>query len=372
MSHLDPSTVRRKLLASLVLGAGATATLLASIVLRTLPLGKRAVYAAAPLAATLLPYTLCLTGGLPLVNVGTWKSLKAVGHRLGGVGALVLPFVLAVYEATTGRHVPLPWYLVTIATIACNLLCGVALIPSRFPAYDIPAARGLAVGTLYGVAFLGWSLTFRFGGLAWYAPLGKLFALLAVYGVCFSWSDAVQNMYFWRTGQYKTALGRKWYLPFEPSRFREVFGSNLYRQPTPDALQASLMTAWQGCLPTVFVAFFGCASLLQLGYVAWGPASLQQLTASCPGLARWATYQALLAVAANNFATFLVTLVVHNRLPLAHVAFYNFLVPLIPLLNIAAFCLRYPGMSFPIIVQLLLRAPGGPPVPGVPLGLLAS
>lgn len=324
-----------------------------------MPLGKRAIFSSAPLAVTLLPYFLCLARGLPLASVGRWQNVSAVGHRLGGVGALVLPLVLVVHEAMTSRHVSVPLYTVTVLAIFSNLVFGVALIPTRFPGYDIPAARGLAVGTLYGLSFLGWSLTFRLGTYGWYGPIGKLFALIAVYAVVFSWSDAGQNMYFWWKGKYKTELGRKWYLPFEPSLFRQVFGSNLWRQPRADALQASLMTAWQGCLPTIFVALLGSASLLQLPYLFWGPASIQQLVNTYPGLARWATYQALLAVAANNFATFLVTLVVHNRLPLGHVAFYNVCVPLIPLLNVAAFCLRYPGVSLSLIVKLLVRAPGG-------------
>jgi len=370
-SFPEPEAARKKLLGSLLVGAGASGTLLLSILLRTTPLGKRAVFSAAPLAITLLPYFLCLARGLPLVSVGRWQNVNAVGHRLGGVGALVLPLVLIVHEAMTSMHAPVPLYALTVVTIFCNLLFGVALIPTRFPAYDIPAARGLAVGTLYGLAFLGWSLTFRLGGCGWYAPIGKLFALIAVYAVVFSWSDAGQNMYCWGKGKYKTELGRKWYLPFEPSLFRQVFGSNLWRQPSKEALQASLMTAWQGCLPTIFVALLGSASLLQLPYLFWGPASIQQLTTTCPGLVRWATYQALLAVAANNFATFLVTLVVHNRLPLGHVAFYNVCVPLIPLLNIAAFCWRYPGVSLSLIVRLLVRAPGAEMVAGLPVGLLS-
>lgn len=367
----EPEAARKKLLASLLVGAGASGTLLLSILLRTMPLGKRAIFSAAPLAGTLLPYFLCLARGLPLASVGRWHNVSAIGHRLGGVGALVLPLVLVVQEAMTSSHVSVLLYTSTILAIFSNLLFGVALIPTRFPGYDIPAARGLAVGTLYGLSFLGWSLTFRFGAYGWYGPIGKLFAIIAVYAVVFSWSDAGQNMYFWWKGKYKTELGRKWFLPFEPSLFRQVFGSNLWRQPRADALQASLMTAWQGSLPTIFVALLGSASLLQLPYLLWGPASMQQLVNSYPGLARWATYQALLAVAANNFATFLVTLVVHNRLPLGHVAFYNVCVPLIPLLNIAAFCWRYPGVSLSLIVRLLVRAPGREIVAGVPPALLS-
>lgn len=113
------------------------------------------------LAWTLLPFVLCLTGGLPQTSVGRWQSATAVLHRLGGIGTLVLPLVLVLLEAVTSQHVPAPLYYLTIAAVACNLLFGVALVPSRFPAYDIPAARGLAVGSLHGVAFLGWSLTFR-------------------------------------------------------------------------------------------------------------------------------------------------------------------------------------------------------------------
>jgi len=368
---LEPKIARKKFVASLVVGIGASMTLLASICFRTMPLGKRAFLSIAPLAATLLPYFLCVARGLPLVNVGSWRSLNAIGHRLGGIGALLLPLVLVVREALTNTHAPGLLYGVTVATILMNLLFGVALIPSRFPAYDIPAARGLAVGTLYGLAFLGWSTTFRFGGQAWYAPIGRLSALVAAYAVAFSWSDAGQNIRCWRRGMYKTKLGRKWYLPFERSSLTQVFGSNLWRQPSADALDASLMTAWQGCAPTVFVALLGSSALLQLPYLLWGSAYTRSLTMACPALTRWATYQALAAVAANNFATFLVTLVVHSRLPLHHVAFYNVLVPLIPTLNIAAFCWRYPGMNIPLILQLLLRPPGAGCVQAMPAAWLS-
>lgn len=157
--------------------------------------------------------------------------------------------------------------------------------------------------------------------------------------------------------RYKRALGRKWFLPFEPSSYRQVFLENLYRQPTPQGLQASLMTVWHGALPTVFVALFGSVALLQLAYLRWGPASVAHLAALHPHFARWASYQALLAVGANQFAVFLVTLVVHNRMGLGTVAFYNACVPLAPLLNILAFCLRYPGASFPGMVRAILEDP---------------
>lgn len=120
--------------------------------------------AAAPLAATLLPFVFCLTGGLPLASIGSWRSPPAIVHRLSGVGSLVLPLLLVLREAVTEQHAPAPLYYLTVAAIAANLVFGVALIPSRFPAYDVPAARGLAVGSLYGLAFLGWSLTFRVSG----------------------------------------------------------------------------------------------------------------------------------------------------------------------------------------------------------------
>lgn len=158
-------------------------------------------------------------------------------------------------------------------------------------------------------------------------------------------------------GKYKTELGRKWDLPFEPSSYRQVFFENMFRQPTPRALRASLMTAWHGALPTVFVALLGSVSLLQLAYLRGGPASIAHLTALHPHFARWASYQSLLAVAANQFAVFLVTLVIHDAMSLGMVAFFNAMVPLVPLLNIVAFCLRYRGSSFPGMVRAILESP---------------
>lgn len=145
-----------------LLGAGAMAKFL-------VPRGT----AAAPLAATLLPLILCLTGGLPLASIGSWRSPAAVLHRISGVGCLVAPLFLVVREAITAQHAPAPLYYLTVAAIAANLVFGVALIPSRFPAYDVPAARGLAVGSLYGLAFLGWSLTFRVGGSSWFGLIRR-------------------------------------------------------------------------------------------------------------------------------------------------------------------------------------------------------
>ena len=154
-----PGESNRRALAVLV--GTSLFTSLAATMLPHLQLGKRALLALSPLVFTLVPYYLCLGGGLPLAGVGSWKSVKSIGHRFGGIGALCFPILMVVYEALTSSHVPMPFYLLSVITIACNLIFGMALIPRSFPAYDIPAARGLAVGTLYGWAFLGWSLTFR-------------------------------------------------------------------------------------------------------------------------------------------------------------------------------------------------------------------
>lgn len=170
----------------------------------------------------------------------------------------------------------------------------------------------------------------------------------------FSLSDAVQNSWCWMQGKYKRELGETWTLPFEQSSFSDVFFRNLYRQPEPRALQASLMTAWHGALPTIFVALFGSLSLLQLTYLRWGPTGMARLTTMHPHLVRWATYQSLLVVAINQYAVFLVTLVVHKQMGLKLVAFYNALIPLMPLLNMVAFCLRYPGWSFSSMVRALV------------------
>lgn len=156
-----PTSAQSKRRALAVLGGTSLFTLLAASMLRILPLGHRALIALSPLVFTLIPYYLCLGGGLPLAGVGSWKSLASIGHRIGGIGTLVSPLLMVLYEAFTSTHVPTPFYIFSIMAIAFNLIFGAVLIPRSFPAYDIPAARGLAVGTFYGWAFLGWSLTFR-------------------------------------------------------------------------------------------------------------------------------------------------------------------------------------------------------------------
>ncbi len=270
------------------------------------------------------------------------------------MGSLLLPLVLTLQEALTNRHAPASLYYPTVAVVAVNHLFGMLLIPSRFPAYDIPSARGLAVGSLYGLAFLGWSLTFRIGTCAWYEPWGKCCAIVALYAWLFACSDALQNSYCWVRGKYKTQLGKTWDLPFVASSYRQVFFHNIYRQPTPRALRSSLMTAPHGALPTLFVALFGSVLLLQLPYLHRGPARLAHLTTLHPDLARWACYQSLMVVVCNQFAVFLVSLVIHRRIDLAAVTFYNVMVPLIPLMNILAFARRFPDVALGGIVSTLL------------------
>ena len=288
-------------------------------------------------------YLPCLVWGLPWSKVGSWRSVKSMGHRFGGILTLVLPLFFAIWEAFTSSHVPLPLYLFGVTMILLNISMGAALIPSRIPAYDIPTIRAFAVGVLLAVCFSSLSLFFRFGQFPAYAIIGKILAGITIYGVIYAWSDALQHLNNFRKKEFKAEIGRKWYLPFQKSSFKYIFLDCLIKQPSKEGLLASVSPANHVTVLTTFLtAIFASTALIQCRYLLSGVEGMQRLVTLYPDIARWSTYNALLAVVANNFGTFVGTLVVQNKIPQPIGGMFNAIGLLIPVFNVIAFAIKYP------------------------------
>lgn len=328
-----------------------------------------------PFAFTAFPYILCLVWGLPSSNVGSRKSIISIAHRLGGISTLVLPLILACYNSVTGGLFPsLPLYIATVATAVANLSFGGALIVRRVPGYDIPTLRAFAVGVSLGFAFLGHSLLFVLGKYPWYRPVGWVMAAVAVYSTIFAWSDALQhawnflfsdqsnNLTTTRTTTNATtkSLQQFWKLPFEKPKPVDVFLKNIWRRPTPEALDTTVSPAnLVVVMTTGMTAVFASLSLLQLRYLALGPAGMMKLSKLAPAFCHWSALQGLLAVVANNFGTFSGTLVIQRRVSQNEAGIFNALGLLVPVLNIAAFLLVSSQMAIDDFVRLI-RLPAIP------------
>lgn len=298
-----------------------------------------------PFALTLLAYLPCLGWGMPYFKIGSWKSWALIGHRFGGSATLILPIILAGLEVIFESHVPAHLYALTIAAITFNLSCGAVLI-KRIPAYDIPTLRAFAVGVSLGSSFMGVSLMLRLGHLLWYEPIGKVFAALSIYAALFAWSDALQHTYQYMRGNFKHAIGKQWFLPFQKPNMVDVFVRNFYRQPTQDALDATVSPAnFVVVLTTVLTACFASLGLIQIHYLYSGSEGITRLIATHPDVCRWGAYQALLAVVANNFGTFAGTLVIQKRVSQKQAGLYNAIGLLIPVLNVLAFLARFPAAT---------------------------
>ena len=152
-------------------------------------------------------------------------------------------------------------------------------------------------------------------------------------------------------------LPRHWFLPFERSNFKDVFVRNLWRQPTAEALEASVSPP-NGVVvfTTSMTAAFALLALLQLRYLALGSAGMAAFAAAEPEFCRWSTYQALLAVVANNFGTFAGTLVIQRRATQKQAGLYNAIGLLIPVLNIVAFLAMHPSHAGRFAQLLFLPA----------------
>lgn len=290
-----------------------------------------------------LAYLPCLVWGLPWSKIGSWRSVKSIGHRFGGIFTLLLPLLFAVWESITSTHISTPLYLLGIGMILLNIYMGAALIPSRIPAYDIPTLRAFAVGVLLALSFASLSLFFRFGHLASYAIIGKVLAAVTIYGVVYAWSDALQHLNNFRKKEFKEEIGKKWYLPFQKSSFKHVFLDCLIKQPTKEGLAASVSPANHVTVLTTFLtAIFASTALIQCRYLLSGTDGVQKLMELYPDIARWSTYNALLAVVANNFGTFVGTLVVQNKIPQQIGGMFNAIGLFIPVFNVIAFTMKYP------------------------------
>ena len=294
----------------------------------------------------LTAYLPCLVWGLPKSTIGSWKSFISNSHRIGGVLTLILPLLFTIWEATTSSHVSLPIYLFGIFVILTNLGFGGALIPTRIPAYDIPTVRAFAVGVLLGLSFTTLSLFFRFGYLSSYFIPGSMFAFISIYTVIYSFSDGLQHLNMYFKGHFKEDIGKKWYLPFEKSNLKYIFMDCLTKQPTEEALNASVSPAnIVTCSTTMLTAIFAIISLLQVRYLWLGSAGMQSMLSQFPEIVRWSCYEALLAVTANNFGTFAGTLVLQNKVNQRTAGMFNAIGLMIPVMNVIGLLFRYPIAS---------------------------
>jgi len=302
-----------------------------------------AILSYSPLLAAYIPV---LLWGVSWSRIGSWKSMRSNIHRFGGVLTLLVPMTFAIFEAITSQHVHPVLYGSCIFLIMSNIVAGASLIPRKIPAYDIPTLRAFAVGTLLAAAFVSQSLFFRFGSLSGFEPVGKCLALVSLYAVIYAWSDALQHLMKYMSGDYKLDVGKKWYLPFTRSSYRHIFIDCLYKQPTKESLDATVSPANFVTVCTTFLtAVFASISLLQMRYLVSGSAGVQAMLMYHPELVRWSCYEALLAVVANNFGTFAGTLVIQNKVSQKTAGIFNALGLFIPVLNFLAFVCRNPMLA---------------------------
>lgn len=313
-------------------------------------------YNTAYFLVSLVAYLPCLLWGIPYSKIGSWKSIRSNGHRVGGVLTLLFPLFFALWEAITSSHVHPILYFSGIGLVLTNVGFGAALIPPRIPAYDIPTLRAFAVGVLLALSFTSLSLYFRLGHLISYNLIGKLLAGVSVYSALYAWSDGLQHLYQFSRGNYKEDIGKKWYLPFERSSLKHVFINCFYKQPEAKAMAASVSPANIVTVTTTFLtAIFATISLLQVRYLFSGSTGIQKMALLYPDIVRWSCYEALLAVVANNFGTFAGTLVLQNKVDQKTAGMFNAIGLLIPVLNLFAFLLRYTGSPTDFLMTSFAR-----------------
>jgi hypothetical protein len=291
----------------------------------------------------LLAYAPCLVWGFPKATIGSWKSATSNFHRFGGMSTLLLPLAATIWEGLTSRHIGISAYASIVSVILMNIVFGCALIPKRIPAYDVPTTRAFAVGVLLGFSFLTLSLFFRFGHLPAYRLPGTIFAIVAVYTNIYAWSDSLQHLKLYFQGHFKSDIGRKWYLPFEKSSYKQIFVDALIKQPRAEGLAASVSPSNIVTVSTTFLtAIFALICLLQVRYLWLGMDGMIRMKEQYPNIVQWSTYEALLAVVANNFGTFAGTLVLHNKVTQRNAGVYNAVGLMIPVMNLLGFCTRNP------------------------------
>ena len=76
-----------------------------------------------------LAYLPCLVWGLPWSKIGSWRSVKSIGHRFGGVFTLLLPLLFAVWESITSTHISTPF--ISIRDDIGMILTGQGIYTSR-------------------------------------------------------------------------------------------------------------------------------------------------------------------------------------------------------------------------------------------------
>jgi hypothetical protein len=198
------------------------------------------------------------------------------------------------------------------------------------------------------VAFVGMSLIFHdgFGPRPAFAPIGRVLACLSAYAVVYAWSDAVGHLRHYLRGEFRSAEEARessWFVRAKrPTSYKHILLDCVVLPPPPEGLLATKAPSHlTTVIPVVLVALFANTALINLRFLASGAEGAASVVAACPGAARWATYNALLAVAAASAASYLGTLVLHNRLSVYTGAAITIIVDFMPVLNIAWLLSRY-------------------------------
>ena len=104
----------------------------------------------------------------------------------------------------------------------------------------------------------------------------------------YAWSDGLQHLHRYLKGDFKSSIGKKWYLPFEKSTFKHIFIDCLVKQPTDEALRASVSPANQVTVATTLLtAVFATISLLQTRYLMSGHIGMTNMLSQYPDIVRW-------------------------------------------------------------------------------------
>ncbi|CAF1302443.1 unnamed protein product [Adineta ricciae] len=314
---------------------------------------------------TLVPYLVILTWALPLTRIGSWKALTSIIHRLSGILSLLLPMCLVVYNSWTDEHPPSYLYALAVVCIVFNCIFGALLIPQRISSFDVPTIRAFGVGVTLGLSFVGWSLSWYFGGESWFAPFGYACALYSFFTCILAWNDSIQHIYTNQTNPYyATQLDLEYFKPpkrphqvglkHQSYKLWEVFLKFPLKTSHPKLQEVTVTPSSAAVVFTVtLTAIFSLSTLLQWHYVYCGPSSILMRQQLFPSYTKYSAYLALLAAVANNFGTFAGTLVVQQKVSSFWGAFFNAIGLLIPVVATLAFQIRVPHEN--ILHSMLLH-----------------
>eukprot|EP01038_Epipyxis_sp_PR26KG_P008553 gene8553-11559_t len=329
--------------------------------------GLKPVLMSTLLFAPLISYIPVLNWGLPLSRIGSYASIKSKYHRIGGILTLIVPLLFTIWEAITSTHVHPALFIGCIGMILTNVGFGSALIPTKIPLYDIPTVRAFAVGVLLALSFTSLACFFRFGMYASYEIIGKISAIISIYSVLYAWSDGLQHFTKYILNDYKPKIGKKWFIPFQNqlnqahllNHFKYIFIDCFYKQPSKEALQASVSPSnVVTASTTLLTALFAMTALIQTRYLGKSPSTIMQnMNTLYPHIVRWSCYNSLLAVVANNFGTFAGTLVIQKRVSQETAGKFNAIGLFVPVLNILAFCIKYPNAFSELFITSFLALP---------------